>query len=189
MEEKNVNEQTLAQEELNVETEIVVEQETQPEQTEETKTEKMFTQAELDAIIEKRLARERDKVTTTETSEEQPDDEKTEYERKISELNLQKDNLSKEYKAVEQENLRLKYGIQQDKLDEVLALKDFRMSKDETLTESEAINQILGENTSYKDTLQIDRIGFHIANEPVAKNHSAERYGSVSVENPFLPQK
>ena len=67
-------------------------------------------------------------------------------------------------KATESELTRIRYGIKEDKYEEVLALQEFKMSKDTDLSEEDSLKTVLDERPDYVEST-IKNIGIEIKND------------------------
>lgn len=95
-----------------------------------TQTEKTFTQAEVNELIEKRLARERKKVEPKPTETKKTDDTATRLEA-----------LEKKLAHAEQEKAVLAKGVSNEFVDDVLTLAQTKVSDDTTI--EKAIEDVL----------------------------------------------
>jgi hypothetical protein len=143
-----------------------VEQETQPvEKTEETKDEvvKTFTQKELDDIIDRRIKRL--KESSEKEKESVLTQKEQEYQEKLKSYESDRNLLAEQLKERELELQRVQYGIKKEAYEEALLLKEFKMKKDESLTDEEALKLVLKERPDYKDKLT-EPIGIELSNKP-----------------------
>lgn len=159
---EQTNEQVVENNET-VENVEVSEQETAPVEKEEVTEEiKTFTQQELDEIVSKRLARAQ--TSFTKELEAAINTKDTEYAEKLKSIETDTQTMAEQLKVKESELTRLSYGIKKDKYDEVLALKEFRMSKEPNLSEEDVLKSILDERSDYLEST-IKNIGIEIKND------------------------
>ena len=137
-----------------------VSQETQPEQKEEEKNDtKTFTQKDIDDILKRRLSRQEETLLKQqETLLAQKESELTD---KLKSIESDTQKLAEALKQKDTELTRLRFGIKEDKFDEVLALTEFRMKKDPELTEEAALKSVLEERPDYIEKT-IKQIGIEI---------------------------
>jgi hypothetical protein len=141
--------------------EVKADQETQPEdQKEEVQEEvKQLTQKQIDEIIEKRLSRQ--KESFQKEKEELLALKEAEVSEKLKSYETDTKTLAEQVKLKDSELTRLRYGIKEDKFDEVLALREFKMKKDPALTEEDALKTVLEERPDYMEKT-IKNIGIEI---------------------------
>jgi DNA repair exonuclease SbcCD ATPase subunit len=142
-----------------------VEQEAKPvEKIEETKdTEiKTFTQDELDEIVKKRLSRQQ--ASFEKERESILAEKENEWQEKLKSIESDTQNMASELQQTKSELTRRQYGIKEEKYDEVLALKEFKMNKNPELSEEDALKGILEEHSDYVENT-IKNIGIEIKND------------------------
>lgn len=151
--------------------EEVVTETTENEQEEvksgDVKEEKTFTQAELDDIVEKRLAKVKKGIPSKEELQqyqEWKESQKTEAE-KNAEKEKEYQKLAEERNNFQRENLLLRKGVKQDDIDYVM----FKVSKQEGEFEDN-LEQFLTDNPKYLTTYEeptktIDLGGEHTEKE------------------------
>lgn len=162
MENENQVVQEIVQEQPVVEAQPT--QETQPEiKKDEVKDEvKQLTQKQIDEIIEKRLTRQ--KESFQKEQEALIAQKEQEWQQKLKSYETDTKTLAEQIKLKDTELTRMRFGIKEDKFDEVQALKDFRMKKDPTLTEEVALKSVLEERPDYVEKT-IKQIGIEIKSE------------------------
>lgn len=133
----------------------------------EVKEEKTFTQAELDDIVEKRLAKVKKGIPSKEELQqyqEWKESQKTEAE-KNAEKEKEYQKIAEERNNFQRENLLLKKGVKQEDIDYVI----FKVSKQEGEFEDN-LEQFLTDNPKYlnnyeEPTKTIDLGGDHTEKE------------------------
>lgn len=152
--------------------------ETEPSKEQVKTEEKRFTQTELDEIIERRLFRANEKFTKE--KESLLVEKEKEYSEKLKSIESEKLSTLETLKKTELENIRLRYSIKEDKFDEVLALRDFKVNKDPKLDPIEALQIVLNERPDYADS-KISQIGIEITqSKPVQERYTRDLMSQYS---------
>jgi len=180
----------LENQEIQAKETIVVEekstQETQPEiKKDEVKEEvKTLTQKQIDDIIEKRLARQKESFQKEQESLIAKKEQ--ELSEKLKTYETDTKTLAEQIKLKDSELTRLRYGIKEDKYDEVLALKDFRMKKDPSQSEEDALKSVLLERPEYIEKT-IKQIGIEIKQDaqeiPIYSDEILRMYPFLKMSN------
>ena len=141
--------------------EVKTDQETQPEQpkTEVKEEVKQLTQKQIDEIIEKRLSRQKESFQKEQesllTQKEQ------EWQEKLKSIETDTKTLAEQVKLKDSELTRIRHGIKEDKYEEALQLKEFKMSKNPDLSDEDALKTVLEERPDYVEKT-IKQIGIEI---------------------------